>query len=201
MPLTGPSGIGAEGPGNVAWIAYASDLGNWFPNAQSGDVVYRGTTNLRWGIRGIGSGSGNAPLNLSTSSYDILLPVSLPQSLVNLTTVGDQTLSASILSSGFISDSATQTADFTLTTDTAANLLAIYSNAQVGSSFKCRIINNDQSSTGYAATLAGGSGVTISSSLPNPVIAKGSWADFLFTFTSVGSSPAVTVSYVGQGTI
>jgi hypothetical protein len=119
----------------------------------------------------------------------------------NSSTAGNITATAAQLSNGYFADGATQTADFTITTDTATNIYAELPRAIVGTSFKFRFLNNDQSSTGYSATLVAGTGVTISNTLPNPAIAKGSWADFLFTFTSVGSSPAITVNYIGQGVI
>ena len=116
-------------------------------------------------------------------------------------TVGDITLTAAQLAAGYFSDGATQTAAFTVTTDTAANILAAMPNAVVGTAFKLRFINHDQSATGYAATLVGGVGVTIGTTLPNPAVSKGTWADYLFIFTSIGTSVALTAIYVGQGTI
>jgi hypothetical protein len=120
-------------------------------------------------------------------------------SVGNTSTAGAYTISAASLASLYFVDNATQTAAATLTTDTAANLWAAFgAGPAVGASFTFRIFNDDQSATGYPITLAGGTGVTIGTTLPNPAIAKGAWADFLFTFT--GSS-AVTVRYIGQGTI
>jgi hypothetical protein len=98
---------------------------------------------------------------------------------------------------GILSNNATQTAAYTVTTDTAANILSRVPAASIGSSFKFRFINNDQSTTGYAGTLAGGTGVTIGSGLPNPAVPKGGYEDYVFTFTAVGSSPTLTVEAVG----
>lgn len=117
--------------------------------------------------------------------------------VASTTTSGSITASAAQLAAGFLADGATQTAAFTVTTDTAANILAAMPNAAVGTSFKFRFINNDQSSTGYAGTLAGGTGVTVGSVLPNPAVPKGAYMDYLFTFTAVGSSPTLTVEAVG----
>jgi hypothetical protein len=121
--------------------------------------------------------------------------------LDSTTTAGGITATAAQLVGGYLADGATQTAAFTVTTDTAVNILAAMPNAVVGTAFKWRFANNDQSATGYAGTLAGGTGVTIGTVLPNPAVAKGQWADFILTFTSIGSSPALTAQYVGRGEI
>ena len=113
------------------------------------------------------------------------------------TTAGAITVTASQLAGGYFSDGATQTASFTVTTDTATNILAAMPNAVVGTAFKWRFINNDQSSTGYAGTLAGGTGVTIGTILPNPAVPKGGYEDYIFTFTAIGATPTLTVEAVG----
>ena len=121
-------------------------------------------------------------------------PQSSALSVGSTTTAGALTLTAAQLTAGYFSDGATQTAAFTLTTDTAANLLAAMPNAQVGTAFRFRLFNNDQSTTGFAATLAAGAGVTLATTLPNPAVPQGGWADYLFSFTAVGAAPAVTVT-------
>jgi hypothetical protein len=121
--------------------------------------------------------------------------------VASTTTAGDVTASASDLAGQYLSDGATQTAAFTVTTDTAANILAAMPNAVVGSAFKFRFINNDQSSTGYAGTLAAGTGVTIGTILPNPAVGQGNWCDYIFTFTAVGSTPTITVEAVGGSSL
>ena len=119
-------------------------------------------------------------------------------SVGSTTTAGANTLSAAQLVAGYFADGATQTAAFTITTDTAANILAALPLARVGTGIRFRFINNDQSSTGYAGTLAGGTGVTIATTpLPNPPVPKGGFMDYLFVFTSIGTSPALTVYSVG----
>ena len=117
--------------------------------------------------------------------------------LSSTTTSGSITATAAQLVGGYLADGATQTAAFTVTTDTAANILAQMPNAAVGTSFKFRFINNDQSSTGYAGTLAGGTGVTVGTVLPNPAVPKGGYEDYVFTFTAIGSTPTLTVEAVG----
>lgn len=121
------------------------------------------------------------------------------QALDSTTTSGAITITAAQMLANYFADNATQTAAFTITTDTAANILAACG-ALVGNSFTFRVINNDQSTTGYAGTLAGGTGVTIGTTLPNPSVPKGSWCDYLAIFTSIGTSPAITINAVGMGT-
>jgi len=122
-------------------------------------------------------------------------------SVGSTTTAGSLTLTAAQLAAGYLVDSATQTANYTFTTDTAANILAAVFPIIVGGSFKLRFINNDQSATGYAATLAVGTGVTLGTALPNPAIAKGDWSEYLFTCTNnIAASAAFTVTPIGGTT-
>ena len=121
------------------------------------------------------------------------------QTLDASTTAGAITIAAAQMLANYFVDGATQTAAFTITTDTAANIYAA-APGLVGSSFVFRIFNNDQSTTGYAATLAAGTGVTIGTTLPNPPVPKGSWCDYLAIYISVGASPAITINAVGMGT-
>jgi len=117
--------------------------------------------------------------------------------LASTTTAGAIIVTAAQLWGRYFSNGATQTGAFTLTTDTAANILAAVPNAVVGTSFKWRFINNDQSAAGYAGTLAGGTGVTVGTILPNPAVPKGGLMDYVFTFTAIGATPALTVEAVG----
>ena len=118
-------------------------------------------------------------------------------SVFSRTASGSFTATAPRLLSGYYVNSATQTAAFTITTDTATNILAAAPNATVGTSFVWRFINNDQSTTGYSGTLAGGTGVTVGTVLPNPAVPKGGYEDYLFTFTAIGATPTLTVEAVG----
>lgn len=119
------------------------------------------------------------------------------KSVGSTTTAGDVTLTAAQLDAGFFADSATQTANYTFTTDTATNILAAVFPIIVGGAFRFRFINNDQSSSGYTATLVAGTGVTLSTVLHNPAIGKGGWADYLFTCTANGATPTFTVAPIG----
>ena len=130
-------------------------------------------------------------------------PVSSPPNLnVNsTTTAGDITISAAQINARYFVDSATQTADFTFTTDTAENLLSVLSPIAVGGSRVFRFINNDQSTTGYSGTLAVGAGVTLGTVLPNPAIPKGGYEDYLFVCTdNTPGGAAFTVTPVGGNT-
>ena len=142
--------------------------------------------------------SGNWQFFQATASNTFL---SSKLALTIFTSAGDITASASQLVQKYIAITATQTSDFTITTDTATNIVNAVENCSPQTSFIVRIINNDQSSTGYTASLAGGTGVTISTSLPNPAIPKGGFMDYLFHITSTlatgGSSDAVIVYPVG----
>jgi hypothetical protein len=120
--------------------------------------------------------------------------------LASTTTAGAITAAAAQIAGLYLADGATQTAAFTVTTDTAANILAAMPNAVVGTTFEFWFINNDQSSTGYAGTLAAGTGVTISTLLPNGATGQRNRSIYVFTFTAIGSSPALTVNYIaGSG--
>ncbi|MHB1023679.1 MAG: hypothetical protein ACYC0Z_14905 [Acidobacteriaceae bacterium] len=122
-------------------------------------------------------------------------------SISSTTTAGAITATAAQLAGQYLANGATQTAAFTVTTDTAVNILAAMPNAVVGTAFKFRLINNDQSATGYAGTLAGGTGVTVGTILPNPAVGQGNWEDYIFTFTAVGSTPTLTVEAVGGSSL
>ncbi len=114
----------------------------------------------------------------------------------NITTVGAFTLTSPYAQPTVVV-TATQTAAFTVTTDTAANLFAAAGDPPADFGYRFRIINNDQSTTGYAMTVAAGTGVTIGVT-PNNTIPKGGFGDFVLTFTS---STAATLTRVGSGTL
>ncbi len=121
------------------------------------------------------------------------------ESVSSTTVAGNIAINAAQLMKGYFIDNGTQTSAFTVTTDTAADILTQFPNAEIGASFKVRIFNNDQSVTGYSFTLIGGTDVTMASTIPNPVISQGFYGDYLFVFTAVGSNPQVTVYSVGTG--
>lgn len=81
------------------------------------------------------------------------------------------------------------TAAFTDTTDTAANIISGLSNPPTNSRFRLRVVNT----TGYAETIAAGTGITISGTA---TISAGTWRDYDFAVTS---SSAITMTNVGSG--
>lgn len=92
-------------------------------------------------VKGTITSTGNAGLSNAPSS---------------VTTVGAATLTAAQLSNKTIVRGGTQTANFTDTTDTAANIFAAFPSAVAGQTFSMFYLNN----TSFAATITGGSGVT-----------------------------------------
>ena len=104
-------------------------------------------------------------------------------------TVGATTLTAANLFGETLIRGGTQTAAFTDTTDTAANILAQFNNPPTGYRWRTRILNT----TSYTETIAAGTGVTISGTA---TIAAGAWRDYDFAVTS---SSAITMTNVGSG--
>lgn len=74
----------------------------------------------------------------------------------------------------------------TLTTDTAANIVAALDGAQVGSAFEFLLVNGGSGT----ATLSGGTGVTI---VGNAAPTTGKNQLFKGVVTAVGASPAVSL--------
>lgn len=107
-----------------------------------------------------------------------------------LDTVGNGTLTVALLGGQIVSRGGSQTAAFTDTTDTAANIIT-----QFGSNsgtLKVRILNT----TADVETIAGGTGVTISG---NNTIAAGAYRDFLLTMDTANNT--VTLTNLGTGTV
>lgn len=109
------------------------------------------------------------------------------QSQGALTTVGAGTLTAALLFDGDILRSG-PTGAFTDTTDTAALIQAAWAGGSTGISYQFTYQNN----TAFPATIAGGTGVTISG---NTIIGPNQWARFLMVWASNG---AVTLYNISQ---
>lgn len=108
-----------------------------------------------------------------------------------LTTVGAGTITAAGIVGGVTSRGGTQVAVFTDTTATAAQIIsAMGDSLPTGSAFYWTYMNG----TSYNATLAAGSGVTLSG---NTVVPKLTWAQYLVTKTS-GSAVSVVFVQGGQ---
>ena len=169
----GPSAYGAGPTG----LSFVTALGyNATPTASNQTVI---------------GSSGNNKYNLLYGGA--FQTYNLPN---NITTVGAFTLTSPYDQPDVIV-TATQTAAFTVTTDTAANLFAAAGSPPADFGYRFRIINNDQSTTGYDMTIAAGTGVTMGVT-PNNAIPKGGFADFVLTFTS---STAATLTRVGSGAL
>lgn len=115
--------------------------------------------------------SGNAVFNTATTA---------------LTTVGAGTITAVNIVNGATLRSGSTTA-FTDTTDTAANIISAFPNAAIGESFEYTYVNN----TVAAATIAAGSGVTLSGVTAVPA---NSWATYLVTYSAAGAVVMVGIS-------
>ena len=112
--------------------------------------------------------NGAAVLTETTTAAIAALADSEPQKQNNaLTTVGAGSLTAALLLGQLVVRSG-PTAAFTDTTDTAANIIAAIltaaPSAAIGFSFDAYIVNNtgNANTTGYAQTIAAGTGVTLS---------------------------------------
>lgn len=171
-----------------------------FPSPLSGNEQIRA-----FGVSPNGMPSGE-DFYLSTSQIAALASNFSNDSPTNVTSAVGTTLTAAQLLTGLLNRTG-PTANFTDTTDTAANLATASS---VGSSFYIDIKN----ATAFVQTLAGGTGVTFSS---NTSIPANSVSEYLVQITSASAvvfthvftanisdnSPiaAVTLSTVGAGTI
>lgn len=111
--------------------------------------------------------------------------------LGSLSTVGAGTLLAAAIIGGFTSRTGTQTAVFTDTTDTAANIIAAQASLvnKIGTAFIYTYVNN----TVFPATIQGGTGVTVSGVTTIPA---NSWAQYIITYTAAAT---LTMVGVAQG--
>jgi hypothetical protein len=121
------------------------------------------------------------------AALDALGESAVSQAITALTTVGAGTITAAGIVAGTTNRGGTQTAVFTDTTDTAANIVALLPTLSVGESF----FHTYENPTTYDATLAGGSGVTVSG---QTVVPANSWARYLYTYTGTNTFTAVRVA-------
>lgn len=117
-------------------------------------------------------------------------PIIDAESVGALDTVGNGIIAAALFGGQIVSRGGAQTAAFTDTTDTAANILAQFGDN--GGTLKIRILNT----TADIETIAGGAGVTVSG---NDTIAAGAYRDFLVTMDTVNTT--VILTNLGTGTI
>lgn len=147
------------------------------------EVVSGGTVHTMVSI-----GSSGVPSGVSS----VMVPsgVSAMASQGTLTTVGAGTLTAALMLMTDILRSG-PTGAFTDTTDTAANIQSAWTGAGQGSSF----VLTYQNTTAFAATIAGGTGVTISG---NTTVSQNQWARYLVVWTGAGT---ITMYNIEQGHI
>lgn len=118
-------------------------------------------------------------VSLTTNALEVVTTIS---------TVGAGTLTAAGIAGGVITRSGSQSGTpFTDTTDTADNIIAAMPNAHVGQSFEYSYRNT----TNATATLAGGTGVTISNMT---VVPAGFTSRYLATYTTTSTIVMVGIS-------
>ena len=103
----------------------------------------------------------------------------------SLATVGAGTITGALIADGLILRGGLQTAAFTDTTDTAANITAALPALGVGQSFEFTY----QNGTGYTATIAGGSNVTVAAT-----VGPGAWVKILLTKATATTYTGLVVS-------
>lgn len=112
-----------------------------------------------------------------------------PEAAVALNTVGAATITGQGIATQITARGGTQTAIFTDTTDTAANIIAAQPNVHVGSSWEWTYVND----TVFPATIGLSTGVTATGSL---TVACNAWSRYLVTVTGAAT---VTLLCIGQG--
>jgi hypothetical protein len=111
-----------------------------------------------------------------------------PEVITTLSTVGAGTITAAGIVGGVTSRTGSQSATpFTDTTDTAANIIAALPGAAVGMSFEYTYTNT----TNATATLAGGTGVTVSGVTS---VTAGKSVRYLVTYTAAATLTMVAIS-------
>jgi hypothetical protein len=129
---------------------------------------------------------GDIPLAAQNTAFPTFFPTGTtnPKSTA-LTTVGAGTITAAAIVAGVTLRSGSTSA-FTDTTDTAANIIAAAIGVPIGASWTYYYVNN----TVALATLAAGSGVTLTGAVPVP---PNTSATFIVTYTGAGAVSIVLV--------
>lgn len=141
------------------------------------------------GITSSGLPSGQTFQTNTQSIADLFGPVS-DSVITNLNTVGAGTITAAGITGGFVARGGAQvSAPFTDTTDTANNIIAAITGALVSDSF----LFTYQNLTNAVATIAAGSGVTVS---VITIIPPNSYGSYLVTYTAAST---ITMAGVYQG--
>lgn len=209
LPSTdGTSGqlLKTDGSGNLAWITGGTvALGGTGQTTLTTNGVLYGNGTSAVGITAQGAsgtvlhGNGGVPSFSAVVTADIINANITQPKLQTKAVVALTDASATLSASDMIDKTIftiTPTSARTLTTETAANLVAGMSGAGVGSWFEFTIINLATTS-GRTATLSAGSGVTIVGSRVCNIAASddhSSSATFIAIFTNItGGSQAVSV--------
>jgi hypothetical protein len=141
-----------------------------------------------------GTVGGTAAAPTVTFAHQVTVPIRTAASIADpqssaLITVGAGTILAASIAAGITARGGTQTAVFTDTTDSAANIIAgVPALNIVGAAIEWTYVNN----TIFPATIHAGATVT----LTDTVVPANSWAKFLVSFSAAG---AVTMIVIGQG--
>lgn len=138
LPTSGPSGIGTGGAGANPFIAYAQGAGQWFTNANAGDIAYRNTTGrLLFGNTATNASmvlSGDR-LGLATSTPVALLSLAQGTTAAGGISFGDISLFRSGAQTLTVSGSIIPATDLTYSFGTNINrLINIYSQNMFASS-------------------------------------------------------------------
>ena len=134
-----------------------------------------------YGANGPTGAETAAALQQAKADINVLLANSsaaTPLAVTALNTVGAGTILAAAIAGKLIQRGGVQTTNFSDTTDTAAAIVAAFTNAQVGQTFRIVYENNTTS----AITIVGGVGVTMSGTV---IVPANTWLDMLVTFTSL----------------
>ena len=147
MSTSGPSGIGAGGVGNNAWLAYASAAGNWFSNSLAGDVCQRNVS----GRILFGNTSGLASMALSGDS----LGIGTVTPAYKLDVVGDIHLTGTIYNANTVDSTSTTTGSIQTTGGiAAAKTITTGKSIQImGSTSGAVTVQSPATVTSYTATL------------------------------------------------
>lgn len=118
-----------------------------------------------------------SPTAVTLTQFTTNTSSATPQSIGALNTIGNGTITAALIADRTIARGGVQTANFTDTTDTAANILGGITASGQGTSFIITYQNN----TAFTSTLQGGLNVTITGS---SIITSGAIVEYLMTVTS-----------------
>jgi len=145
-------------------------------------------------IVAIGEGGPQSAQTTTSAIAALAAGVSSANIATTVSTVGAATLSAAAIYGRTILRTGAQTAAWTDTTDIATAIIAKFpAGAAVGSSFTLRYVNNSAGANGFPATIAAGTGVTVTGAT---VVPPQSYIEYLVTWAT---ATTVTMVAMGQG--